>query len=94
MINEFKSFFTAFKQGKQLANSATWKNRTVATNALVAFLGAMVIIGKGFGYDFNLDQDTITAVGAGVAAFVTVGNSIMQVVTTKKIGLPADGEAG
>ena len=94
MITEFKSFFIAFREGKELVHATTWKNRTLASNALVAFLGAAAVIAKGFGYDFNLDQETISAVGAGIAAFVTVGNSVMHVITSKKVGLSSDSESG
>lgn len=91
-MGAFSAFFTAFRQGQQLAKAATWKNRTLATNALIALLGALVVIAQGFGYDFGLDQETINAVGAGIAAFVTVGNSVMHVVTSEKVGLqPPDG---
>lgn len=88
MISEFQAFFTVFHQGKALANSATWKNRTLATNALVAVLGAAIAIAKGFGYDLHLDDQTISALGAGIAAAVCVGNSVMHVVTSEKVGLP------
>lgn len=94
MINEFKAFFTAFQQGKQLARSATWKNRAIATNALVAFLGAVALIAKGFGYDLQLDQDTLAALAGGVAAAVPVFNAVVHVVTSAKVGLPTVGGAG
>ena len=94
MIQEFQAFFTLFKQGKQLANSATWKNRTIATNTLIAVLGAMVAIAKSFGYDLHLDDQTISALGAGVVAAVGVTNSVMHVITSAKVGLPATGAAG
>ena len=94
MIDEFKAFFVAFQKGKQLASSATWKNRTIATNALVAFLGAVLLIAKGFGYDIHLDQDTLAALAGGIAAIVPVFNAIMHVITSAKVGLPTMGQSG
>ena len=94
MITEFKAFLTLFRQGKSLANSATWKTRTVATNSLIAVLGAGAAIGKGFGYDIQVDDQTLSAAGAGIAALVCIVNSIMHVITTDKIGLPTHGDAG
>lgn len=94
MIQAFQAFFTLFKQGKQLTNSATWKNRTIATNSLVAVLGAAVAIAKGFGYDLHLDEQTVSALGAGIAAAVCVVNSVMHVITSAKVGLPADDAHG
>ena len=88
MITEFKAFLTLFRQGKSLANSAVWKNRTVATNAVIAVLGAAVAIAKGFGYDISVDDQTVSAAGAGIAAMVCIGNSVLHVITSDKVGLP------
>ena len=94
MITEFKAFFDLFHQGKQLANSATWKNRTIATNTLVTVLGAAAIVAKGFGYDLHLDDQTIQALGAGAVAVYGLYNAVITVITSAKVGLPPDGEAG
>lgn len=94
MIPEFSAFLALFKQGKALANSATWKNRTLAANAVITVLGALVAIAKGFGYDLHLDDQTISAAGAGIAALMCIGNSVMHVITSEKVGLPAAAGAG
>ena len=94
MIPQFQAFFTLFHQGKQLANSATWKNRTMAANALVAVLGAALAIAKGFGYDIQLDRDTLTALAAGIPAAVAFFNTVMHVITSAKVGLSPDSGAG
>jgi shikimate kinase len=93
LINDF---FSAFKLGHSLANSATWKNRAILGNVLAAFLSSLVAIGKGLGYDLApIDQPTIEALSAGAVALVTVGNAIVHVVTSEKVGLPGvpDGES-
>lgn len=79
---------TAFHQGKELTNAATWKNRTVAINCLTAFLAAAFAIAKGFGYDLDLDPNTAQTLAEGVLAAVGVANSVVHVVTSQKIGLP------
>jgi uncharacterized membrane protein len=94
VIAEYAAFLTLFRQGKCLADSATWKNRTVATNLLVGVIGALLVIAKAFGYDVHIDHDTIEALAGGVAAAVAVGNSVMHVITSDKVGLPAVGGAG
>lgn len=91
MIAQFQAFFVLFHQGKSLANSATWKNRTLATNGLIALLGAAIAIAKGFGYDFNIDDQTTQILGAGIVAFVGVANNVMHVITSDKVGLPPAG---
>ncbi len=86
MIKEFQAFFEVFKQGKALSNAAVWKNRQVAGNAVTTFLAAAVVIAKGFGFDLPVDEQTVTAAGMGIAALVTVGNSILTVITSDKVG--------
>ncbi len=91
MIAEFKAFFTAFQQGKELTHSATWKNRQAAGNAVTALLASGVVIAKGFGFDLAIDEQTLTVAGMGIAALVTVANSILTVVTSAKVGRPPKG---
>lgn len=86
MINELKAFFELFKQGNELANAAAWKNRQIAGNAVVSMLSAAVVISGGFGYSIPIDDATINAAGAGVAALVTLANAVLTVITSKKVG--------
>jgi hypothetical protein len=81
------SFFEAFKEGKELANAATWKNRTVAASIITAFLSSAVAIAGGLGYDIRVDQGTLQEIGGGVTAIVTLFSAVMHVVTSTKIGL-------
>ncbi len=80
----------AFQKGKQLANSATWKNCAVLTNTLVAFIGSAVAIAVAFGYDIQISREDIQALSSGIAVAIAVGNSVVHVVTTTKIGLPSN----
>lgn len=83
-------FLSAFRAGKELANATIWKNRTLAGNALVALFSALLAIAAGFGYRIDADRETLEALAAGVAAAVAVINSIMHVVTSARVGLPAE----
>lgn len=89
MIKEFAAFFTLFRQGKELTNAATWKQRTVAANLLVSVLGAALLVARGFGYGIEIDDDTIQALAGGIAAAVCLGNSVMHCISSKRAGLPA-----
>lgn len=86
MIKEFKAFFELFKRGKELANPAVWKNRQIAGNAVIGLLSAGLVIGGGFGMDVAVDQQTINAAGAGIAAIVGIINAILTAITSKKVG--------
>lgn len=89
MIKEFSAFLSLFRQGKELTHAATWKQRTVAANALGGVLTSVFIIARGFGHDFHLDAETLQAVSAGVAAAVCVVNAVLHVITDARTGLPA-----
>ena len=87
MIKEFQAFLTLFRQGKELANSATWKNRTIAANALTACMGAVLVIAGGVGYDLHdVTPEQVSQASAGIVAIVGLVNSIMHVLTSAKVG--------
>lgn len=89
MIREFAAILTLFRQGKELANAAVWKQRTVVANLLVSVMGAALLIARGAGYGIDIDDDTLQALAGGIAAAVAVGNSIMHCITSSRAGLPA-----
>jgi len=94
LIKNAPKFFELFKEGKEVANSATWKNRTIATNAVLALFGTALGLAKAFGYSLELDNDTIQNLAAGVVASVGVANAIMHCITSAKVGLPANNGNG
>lgn len=77
-------FFSAFRKGQELINADTWKNRTILLNVLVAFITALASIAKGFGYDIPIDSE---AIGGGIVAVFALVNAVMQIVTSKRVGL-------
>jgi len=95
MIDSFKAFFVAFQRTKSLSHttSTDLKSGAFKTN-VIGLIGAIVVIAKGFGYDVQIEQDTINQLGGGIAAALLVGNAIVHVVTTTKIGLPPMGSPG
>lgn len=86
MIKEFKAFFELFQRGKELTNAAVWKNRQIAGNAVAGLLSAGIVIGGGFDININIDQQTINAAGAGIAAIVGIANAVLTAITSKKVG--------
>lgn len=86
--------FTVFHQGKELANAATWKNRTVAANTVFAVLSSAFGIAVAVGYKINVDPATLQALAGGIAAAVAVVNSLMHVVTNSEVGLQAKPDSG
>lgn len=88
MIPQFSAFFVAFKQGKELANAATWKNAQLATGALASLLGAAVVIANGFGIDVHVSDALLQGAAAGVVALYGLFNAVATAVSSSKVGLP------
>jgi len=86
--------FGAFRQGKELANAAAWKNRAIAGNALAAFASSCLAIASAFGYQLDIDRGTLEAVAGGVAALVCLLNGGVHITTSERVGLPPKSEAG
>ncbi len=87
MIKEFRAFFTLFQQGKQLANSAAWKNHQIKANTIAGLIAAAIVIAGGFGYHIAIDEATLQDVGAGVVAIYSVVNTVLTVITSAKVGI-------
>jgi hypothetical protein len=79
-------FFSLFQQGQEIANAATWKNATVATNVLVGVLGTVVSIASSAGYALPVDGNTLQVLGSGIVAAVGAVNAVMHVITSAKVG--------
>ncbi len=89
--------FGALRAGWVLRDPKTWKERTVAVNALAGLLSALLAIAQGAGYatGLHLDGDVVVSLAGGVWAAVAAFNSWSTVATTDKIGLlPARGAGG
>ena len=78
MIDQFRAFFTLFQQGKELSGKDVWRNRAHLINSLTVLLTAGLVVAKGFGYNFNVDSDTINGIAVGIASFVSLFNSVVH----------------
>ena len=90
LITNVPRFVDLFKEGQELANASTWKNRTAVVNILVATFGTFLALAKGFGHPLEVDADTQQNLAAGVVAAVAVVNAIMHVVANKDVGMPSN----
>lgn len=79
---------TAMRKGRQLANVETWKNRTVAVNALGALLAAVLGIASALGYPIPLDAEQIDALAVVLVTVVGLFNGWSTLVTSTKVGVP------
>lgn len=79
---------TLFKQGKALANSATWANSATLTGVLAGFLVAAFHIAKLIGFDFGVDDETLNQAAGGIAAVVLIVTNILHTLSNPAAGLP------
>lgn len=80
--------FSVLRAGQELSNSETWKNRSVAINAVTALLMALAGAAKGFGYEIPMDESTAALLAGGVLGVVALYNAFMLVATSARVGLP------
>jgi hypothetical protein len=91
MIEAMKAFFTLFQQGKALASPGVWANNTALANIFVLMIGAVIAIGKGFGHDLPIDDDTQKLLATSVAGAVVAFNTILHLIAHKDAGVPPSG---
>ena len=89
-IKNAPKFFELFKEGKEVADPTTWKNRTIATNAILALLGTALALTKAFGFKLELDSDTLQGLAAGTVAVVTAINAVMHTITSARVGVSSN----
>jgi hypothetical protein len=79
---------TAMRKGRQLANVETWKNRTVAVNAVAALAGAILGIANALGYPIPLDAEQVDALAVVLVTAVGLFNGWSTLATSAKVGVP------
>ena len=84
MIAKIKALWDVLQKGKEVADPEIWKRRQVTSTLLGGAIIAVVQLAKAFDYDLHIDEDTVTAVAAGVVAIV---NYFLTLSTTTKIGI-------
>ena len=85
--------FSVFRKGEVVANPAAWKNGQITASILAGLLGALVALGKTFGYDLSLSDDQLLTIGGAVVAIAGLFiNPAATIASSDKVGLPAVNE--
>lgn len=82
-----------FRQGEAVADPAAWRVRADAVNAVLAVLAALIGALRAFGIEVELPPEDLASLALGVVVAVGAGNGIVHIVTDRRRGLPAVGEA-
>lgn len=86
MFLKLKLFLALFRQGEEVADPKLWKERQNAANKIGALLGTAVLLAKAFGVEVPFSTEELAALALVLAA---VGNWVFTLITSKKVGLPA-----
>jgi len=87
IIKNLSGFMDLFKKGKEVANVEAWKNGTIAVNSVLAVLGSIASLAKGFGYNLGVDDATLQSLAAGLVSLAGLFNAVMHVITSARVGL-------
>ena len=93
MIAKLKTLLDLFRKGNRLTDAALWQNRAALVGVLTAFLIAVVSALRAFGFDLNLDDDTLERAAYGIAALVPIFMAVVQAITSRGVGLPEKKDA-
>ena len=89
MIKLIMQFATAMSKGKELNNAGAWKNASTVAGVFGAFLAVGVSVLRIYYPEFATqisDKDIVEASGF-LAGIVMAGMGIVNIVTSKKVGL-------
>ena len=86
LFTAIPNFLRLFQQGQEVANAATWKNATVATNVVVGVLGTAVSLASSAGYSLPVTDSALQIIGSGIVAVVGAVNAVIHVITSAKVG--------
>lgn len=89
-MGKLLAIWKLFRKGEEVTNPEAWKLGQITATAIIAFLAAAVQAAASFGLEVPVDENQLTAIAGGVLA---VGNVVLTLVTSKRAGLPAVGEA-
>lgn len=79
---------TAIRAGYELRRAETWKNRTIAVNALTALLTLGLAVARAFGIQLEVSDEVLGAVATGVWGAVGVFSAWSTAATSARVGLP------
>lgn len=89
-MSKLITIWRALQLGKQIDHPSKWKNVQNTTNALVAILSFVIMLLKIMGFDLPMTDEEIVVVAGGIAAVLGVANSVITVITTKKISITGE----
>lgn len=89
-----KAGFAVFQRGKAVANPETWRRRSIAIQAVLGLLVAIVGLLRANGYDLPVEDEDLHLLATGLVSLWFGGVGVYRVVTSPDRGLPSRRPAG
>jgi hypothetical protein len=86
MITGIGRLKEAMECGKEVADPAGWKNKSLTANKIATILAFALIVLKITGVDLPVDQETLEIGAAGLAGVLFLANNVITLATSKKVG--------
>jgi glycerol-3-phosphate acyltransferase PlsY len=88
MLTKIKALFNVLKKGEQVADPATWKNRTALIAATVALLWALKGALAFFGVEIDVTEAQVESAIIGLASFLSLCFTVWTTfATSTKVGI-------
>lgn len=88
-MGKFWAVITACYHGRSLGNAASWKNRQMTVNAILAVLGAGLVFAP---EHVELSGEQMESIAGGIATALGLYNAWSTAATSDKVGLSAKGK--
>ncbi len=88
MIAKLKALLNLFRKGNRILEPGLWRNRAALVGYLTPLLIAVFATADAFGFDVDLDPDTLERASYGIAAIVPVFMAVVSTITSRGVGLP------
>jgi len=86
-MDKILALFDLFKKGNEVNNPTAWKDGTITVNSVAAFLGALYVVAIKYGVNLpQFSTEEITVFAGSFIAIISAVNSIVCVITSKRVG--------
>jgi hypothetical protein len=86
IISGIGSLKEAMECGKEVADPASWKNKSLTSNKIATVLAFALIVARIAGVDLPIGQETLEIGAVGLAGVLFLINNIVTLATSKKVG--------
>lgn len=76
----------AMECGKEIANPASWKNKSILANKIMIILSFGLVALKAFGVTLPISEEDLLVLATGLSCLLYFANIVITIITSKKVG--------